>query len=904
MAEGFNAGSVYYEVDLETGKLIRQARDAERAVGGVERAFTHVATAVASLVAAMSIEGVVRESINASRMFEKALADLSAITGATGDGLKQLTAEAKLLGGTTTASAAQVVEAMKLIASAKPELLEVSGALAAVTKEAIVLADASGMALPAAAEAVTLALNQFGVGADQASRFVNVLAAGAKFGASEIADTAIALKNSAVSAAAARVSFEEANAALQALAAAGIKGGEAGTALRNVILKLENGAEQKLKPSINGLAGSLENLNAKNLRSAELTKLFGLENVNAAQALLVNAEKVRTLPGQLTGTQTAYEQASINTSTFDAQLKKMNNTLELAAIKLGDELKPAAEAGAKAVQQIAQAFIDGAPAIAALGQAITVVAAVMLGRGVASLVAYTRGLYAKAAAAGAATIAARGFAAALALVGGPIGIAIGLVAALALNWDNLAGSAKSAAEITEESAERIAAATRKSAGAAERDLAAQLADIEKQLPAARRAPTNLRMGTYGGVGSPEEIAAAEARVKALEDAALRTRRALEKVRGGGRGDDIIPALVGGAADAAPPPPPSGTEKRKGETEAEIKARQDLARLNREDAAEREAEQKALAEAEIKARQDLARLFREDEAERLAAEQRRAQMAEAQQTQAMAAGFIAEGNPIAQLGLELERKSQLLREAAERDKENEALYAEARVQLAQQTADRIMQIQQDEATKRQALQSQTLQAYGGLFGNLADLSKQFAGEQSGIYKTMFVASKAFAIADSIIKIQQGIANAAALPYPANLGAIGSVIAATSSILGTIRGANYGGGRQYGGPVSAGTMYRVNETGAPEMFVGSGGRQYMMPTANGQVVPADEVGGGSGLRVVINNYAGVPVEAQQSADGRTVEIAVGRAVGEVAAQIRENNGPVFSALTSSTNVRPRM
>lgn len=288
---------------------------------------------------------------------------------------------------------------------------------------------------------------------------------------------------------------------------------------------------------------------------------------------------------------------------------------------------------------------------------------------------------------------------------------------------------------------------------------------------------------------------------------------------------------------------------------------------------------------------------EAKAEELAKRQR-------QQGQNMAFDALVQGNPIAQLGLELERKSQLLREAAERDQENEALYAQARVQLATDTAARILQIQQDEVAQRQALQSQTLQGFGSLFGNLADLSKQFAGEQSGIYKAMFVASKAFAIADSIIKIQQGIANAAALPYPANLAAIGSVVAATGNILSTIKGANYGGGRQYGGPVSAGTMYRVNETGAPEMFVGSGGRQYMMPTANGQVVPADEVGGGGGLRVVINNYAGVPVEAQQSADGRTVEIAVGRAVGEVAAQIRENNGPVFSALTSSTNVRPRM
>lgn len=68
----------------------------------------------------------------------------------------------------------------------------------------------------------------------------------------------------------------------------------------------------------------------------------------------------------------------------------------------------------------------------------------------------------------------------------------------------------------------------------------------------------------------------------------------------------------------------------------------------------------------------------------------------------------------------------------------------------------------------------------------ELIGQAAGKQSGIYKAMFAASKAFAIAESIVKIQQGIANASALPWPQNLSAIASVISATSSIVSTISG----------------------------------------------------------------------------------------------------------------------
>lgn len=44
----------------------------------------------------------------------------------------------------------------------------------------------------------------------------------------------------------------------------------------------------------------------------------------------------------------------------------------------------------------------------------------------------------------------------------------------------------------------------------------------------------------------------------------------------------------------------------------------------------------------------------------------------------------------------------------------------------------------------------------------------------------------------------------------------------------------GARQYGGPVSAGSLYRVNEGGAPEIFNAAGGKQYMMPNTRGEVV----------------------------------------------------------------------
>lgn len=83
--------------------------------------------------------------------------------------------------------------------------------------------------------------------------------------------------------------------------------------------------------------------------------------------------------------------------------------------------------------------------------------------------------------------------------------------------------------------------------------------------------------------------------------------------------------------------------------------------------------------------------------------------------------------------------------------------------------------------------------------------------------------------------------------------------------------FGGGRQYGGPVAPGTMYRINESG-PEVFQGAGGKQYMIPDTRGNVVSnADASGGGGGTQVIVNivenqQRAG-QVDQRQNADGQT-------------------------------------
>lgn len=252
----------------------------------------------------------------------------------------------------------------------------------------------------------------------------------------------------------------------------------------------------------------------------------------------------------------------------------------------------------------------------------------------------------------------------------------------------------------------------------------------------------------------------------------------------------------------------------------------------------------------KARADLlaktqADIDREREASDRKAEQQRQERDRARMSAREAA---TGGDPIEKVRLEEEAKLAEQELAFQKSLISFQMFEDAKVGIKKAAADRIAEIEEDLRTKEVRAQSVMLQNYGNLFGSVADLTKTFAGEQSGIYKAMFAVSKAFAIADSIVKIQNALATASTQPFPANLGAMATVAASTAGIISTISSTNFGGGRQYGGPVSAGTMYRVNETGKPEMFTAANGNQYMLPTQSGQVTAADKVGGARSVNIV--------------------------------------------------------
>ncbi|WP_341541229.1 phage tail tape measure protein [Klebsiella grimontii] len=93
--------------------------------------------------------------------------------------------------------------------------------------------------------------------------------------------------------------------------------------------------------------------------------------------------------------------------------------------------------------------------------------------------------------------------------------------------------------------------------------------------------------------------------------------------------------------------------------------------------------------------------------------------------------------------------------------------------------------QDEMNKLDEARNQLMlsSVVDGL-GSMVDLTRTAFGEQSGVYKAAFAVQKAAAIAQSVIAIQQGIAMAAANPFPYNLAAMASVAASTAGIVSNI------------------------------------------------------------------------------------------------------------------------
>lgn len=277
---------------------------------------------------------------------ESSQAELKALTGLDDESIQWLTKQAEQLSTTMDESGLrirqssdEILQAYMLIGSKKPELLKDKEALNAVTIEAMRLAAAAKIDLKDAVTATTVSLNMYGESADQAARYVNVLAAGSKEGAADVSAQAASIKNAGVAASGAGVSIEQLQGTIQMLAEKGLEAEPAGTALRKFFLVLQTGPDET-NPKVVGLQTALENLNKKSLTAAQIQTMFGEEAYSAATILIDNADKVRQYTEAVTDTNIAMEQAAINSDTNEAKMAQYRNSIKEAGIELMERLNP------------------------------------------------------------------------------------------------------------------------------------------------------------------------------------------------------------------------------------------------------------------------------------------------------------------------------------------------------------------------------------------------------------------------------------------------------------------------------------------------------------------------------------------------------------------------------------
>ena len=314
-----------------------------RATDFVNKYMGIIGTAVAAITGITLTFNKFREARN---KLEESKADVKALTGLDDESIEWLTDQAKRLSTTVTEegirirqSADEILEAYKLVGSAKPELLANKEALAEVTEQTLILASASGMKLTDAVDAVTLALNQYGDGADQAARYVNVLAAGSKFGAAAVESQTKAIKTSGVAAASAKIPIEQLVGTIETLGEKGIKDEIAGTGLKKFFLTLQTGADET-NPKIVGLSTALENLRKKQMDATAIKKMFGEEGYNVASVLINEADKVEYYTKAITGTSVALEQATIKSQSATAKMQQAKNKLNDLGIELMEKINP------------------------------------------------------------------------------------------------------------------------------------------------------------------------------------------------------------------------------------------------------------------------------------------------------------------------------------------------------------------------------------------------------------------------------------------------------------------------------------------------------------------------------------------------------------------------------------
>lgn len=347
-----SAPSVRLE-DKLTGPMDKIESRIGKFAKGAMKKFAAIATAGAVLVGGLGVRDVMTTFMD----FEQGMANVQAVSRATGDELQALTDEAKRLGRETEWSAVQVSEAEMLLAQAGFSVQENIAALPGLLS----LASAGGLELSDATDIAAGTLRAFGLEAKETGRVADILAVAASSTNSDVYGLGEAMKYVGPVAKGLNISLEETTAALGMLHDANIKGGQAGTVLRGALNKLAKPSKEAselmhrlgfeafdargnilpLDQVIGNLQKSTADLSAEQKANAMVT-MFGQQNMAGMLALVEQGpDKLAELTKSLQESSgAAAEMADARLDSLSGQFTILQSAVEGMKIELGERLAP------------------------------------------------------------------------------------------------------------------------------------------------------------------------------------------------------------------------------------------------------------------------------------------------------------------------------------------------------------------------------------------------------------------------------------------------------------------------------------------------------------------------------------------------------------------------------------
>lgn len=327
--------------------------------------------------------------------FDAGMSEVQSISGATGKDFDALRAKAREMGEKTQFTATQSAEALKYMAMAGWDTDKMLSGLPGVMN----LAAASGEELGRVSDIVTDAMTAFGMSADKATHFSDVLAQVSAKSNTNVGLMGDTFKYVAPVAGALGYSVEDTGLAIGLMANQGIKGSQAGTALRSMLTRLAaptkevSGTMQKLGVHLTDSQGKM--LPFRDVIKQLREKFKGLSEEQKAQAAASIAGE-RGMSGLLAIVNAggkdfdalsasidhcdgaAQHMADVRMDNLSGQWKLLKSQLQELAISMSDQLMPYIRKGVAWVQKLVAKFNSLSPSTKKL---ISIIAAVVAAAG-------------------------------------------------------------------------------------------------------------------------------------------------------------------------------------------------------------------------------------------------------------------------------------------------------------------------------------------------------------------------------------------------------------------------------------------------------------------------------------------------------------------------------------------